>query len=259
MAENWKDKKFLFWKVGIPCAAEFFGLLILTFTHCSTVSTIKRTTAASTVDNAFMPATNDGLTVAALVWAFANISGGHVNFAVTIAAFIGGACEWWKIPLYFVFQNLGAMAGAGLASVANGFPDGWYDVNPLLSDGQGMLMELITTMFLCLVVLISAVEEKNTGAPLAIGLTIWVGIMGSFNVTGGCLNPCVSFGAVIVANTWNGSYWIYWVGPCLGAAISGLLFRTLFSKEKNWLARFVEPAAVEPAGKENPSFTTSNA
>ena len=73
MAADWKNKKFLFWQVGVPCAAEFFGLLILTFTHCSTVNTITRSTAASTQSNAFMPATNDGLTVAALVWAFANI------------------------------------------------------------------------------------------------------------------------------------------------------------------------------------------
>ena len=48
---------------------------------------------------------------------FSSHSGGHVNFAVTIAAFVGGACEWWKIPLYFVFQNAGAIAGAALASV----------------------------------------------------------------------------------------------------------------------------------------------
>jgi MIP family channel proteins len=242
---NWSwSKSFLYYKVFVPFAAEFFGLMLLTFTHNSTVNTITRSTDASTRGNAFMPATNDGLTVSALVWAFANISGGHVNPAVTLAAFIGGACEWWKVPLYLVAQLCGAMCGACFSMVANGYTDGYYLVAADRTAGEAMLMELITTGFLCLVVLIVAVEEKSDMAPLAIGLSIWVGIMGSFNVTGGCLNPGVSFGAVVVSGTWRSSYWIYWVGPLLGGAFAGLFFRTLFSKEKNVFAKYLEDKAT---------------
>lgn len=51
-----------------------------------------------------------------------------------------------------------------------------------------------------------------------------VQIFDSFGVSGGCMNPTLSFGPAVVSGMWN-NYWIYWVAPILGAIISGTIFR----------------------------------
>lgn len=58
--------------IALPMIAEFFGMMIFNFTHCSTVNTMIDT-AANTSKNPLLPATNDGLTVTALVWGLGHI------------------------------------------------------------------------------------------------------------------------------------------------------------------------------------------
>lgn len=46
-----------------------------------------------------------------------------------------------------------------------------------------------------------------------------------FGVSGGCMNPTISFGPAVVSGKWEASYWVYWVGPIAGACVAGLVFR----------------------------------
>ena len=61
-----------FQSILLPIIAEFFGMMIFNFTHCSTAFTMMNT-KSDTVMNPLLPATNDGLTIAALVWAMGHI------------------------------------------------------------------------------------------------------------------------------------------------------------------------------------------
>jgi len=226
-------------KTVLPALVEFFGQLIFAFTHTSTANTITVTNATSLSSNALLPATNDGMTVAALASAFGHLSGLHVNFAVTVAVFIAGGIEWWKVPFYLVAQSAGSLCGAGLSLVANGEANGAFAIGAGVTVGQALLMEIMISFFLTSTVLMTAVELHLPHAPFPIGLTIWIGIMAAFNISGGCMNPTLSLGPAVVSGQWA-NYWIYWVGPLIGAIISGLLFRILFSKNHNVLVIYDE-------------------
>jgi len=243
------ESKFV--SIVLPLVAEFFGMAIFTFTHCSTAHTMVSTPAASVKMNALLPATNDGLTIVALVYALGHISGGHFNFAVTVAVTIGGGLAWWKAPLYLIAQLLGSLTGAALAMLANGVASGYFLVPSTHTAWQAFLMETVITTFLTFTVLMTAVELETGHAALAIGVTIWIGILASFGVSGGCMNPTISFGPAVVYGNWKPSYWVYWAGPIAGACFAGLVFRTLLSKKHNC---FIEclmgkaADAVEEAG-----------
>uniref|UniRef100_H2ZKI3 Uncharacterized protein n=1 Tax=Ciona savignyi TaxID=51511 RepID=H2ZKI3_CIOSA len=204
-----------------PVIAEFFGQLIFAFLHCSSVNTMK---SISPTPNPLIPAVSDGFVVAILVITIGHISGAHVNFAVTTAAFIGGGIKLPMALLYLVAQLLGSLTGAGLAYVSSGGAFGQFGLGAGVGVGQGVLMEVVLTSLLTLSVLLAAVELNSTNAAFAIGFSILIDILAGFNISGACMNPTLSFGPAVVSGSWN-NYWVYWVGPLVGALVSGTLFR----------------------------------
>lgn len=62
-------------------------------------------------------------------------------------------------------------------------------------------------------------------APVGIGLAFFITELFSLYWTGGSLNPARSFGPDVVLRTFNGYHWIYWVGPCLGAALAAGFYK----------------------------------
>ena len=92
----------------------------------------------------------------------------------------------------------------------------------------GMMMELIGSMVLVLVVYATAVDKKNKSSPmvppLLIGLTVTVCHLLLIPYTGTSINPARSLGPALVSNTW-GDHWVFWVGPLLGGAIGGVLYK----------------------------------
>ena len=100
----------------------------------------------------------------------------------------------------------------------------------------GMVMELIGSMLLVLVVYATAVDERNKSSPmlppLLIGLTVTVGHLLLIPYTGTSINPARSLGPAIVANKWA-NHWVFWVGPLLGGAIGGVLYRFVFMNKND--------------------------
>jgi glycerol uptake facilitator-like aquaporin len=86
--------------------------------------------------------------------------------------------------------------------------------------GEGLLLEIIMTAFLVLVIYNVAVSKKGWGinAPIAIGLAVMAIHFIGVPFTGASVNPARSLGPALVANEW-GDFWIYIVGPAVGAAI----------------------------------------
>jgi MIP family channel proteins len=172
-----------------------------------------------------------GLTIAVFVSATGHISGGHLNPAVTFGALIGGKISLNDAVLYWISQLVGATLAAfvclGLFSksvVIEGTPQLAEGVNPL----QGIVIEAIVTFFLVFVVYGTAIDQRGPKiGGLAIGLTIVIGILFAGPLTGGAINPARVFGPALAVSNWTSQY-VYWLGPMIGGALAGLVYKTFF-------------------------------
>ena len=97
-------------------------------------------------------------------------------------------------------------------------------------------MELIGSMILVLVVYATAVDKNNKSSPmlppLLIGLTVSVAHLLLIPYTGTSINPARSLGPAIVGDNWE-KHWVFWIGPLLGGAIGGVLYRFVFMNDAN--------------------------
>ena len=174
-----------------------------------------------------------GLAITFLVYATANISGGHLNPAVTFAALLTKKISATRGLMFVVAQLGGAAVGALLLLAA--VPDaadtnlGAHALGVDVSVSMGLVMEIVLTFALVFVIFATAVDPSGMGnlAPLAIGLTVLVGHLVAVPITGASMNPARSFGPALVAGEWA-NQWIYWVAPLLGAAIAGLVYQFAF-------------------------------
>jgi len=107
---------------------------------------------------------------------------------------------------------------------------------PALAAGVGsasaLILEAVLTFFLVFVVYGTAVDRR---APklggLFIGLTVTTGILVAGPVTGGALNPARHLGpALFAGGEFLAQTWLYWVGPLLGGAVAGVLYRSVFEE-----------------------------
>ena len=174
-----------------------------------------------------------GLAIALLAYATANISGGHINPAVTFAAWLTRKISAAR-ALMFIAAQLGGAVIAALLLLAT-IPDasdtnmGAHALGPDVSVSMGLLMEIILTFALVFVVFATAVDPGGMAnlAPLAIGLTVLVDHIIAVPITGASMNPARSFGPALVAGEWS-QHWIYWIGPLIGGAGVGLLYQFAF-------------------------------
>jgi len=174
-----------------------------------------------------------GSGIALLAYATANISGGHINPAVTFAALITKKINATRGLMFVAAQLVGAVAGAFLLLAT--IPDavdtnlGAHALGSEVSIGMGLLMEVAITFALVFVIFATAVDPRGMGnlAPLAIGLTVLVTHLVAVPITGASMNPARSLGPALVAGEWT-DQWIYWVAPLLGGAIAGLLYQFAF-------------------------------
>jgi len=175
-----------------------------------------------------------GFALIAFISAAASTSGGHLNPAVTLGAFISGCITWWKSILYVLVQLAGGVtASALLLAVLPGvYNDKLGATTPGsgINKGRAFLFEALMTFGLVLVVLSTTVcPIKRTGAvgrlaALPIGLTLSAALLISWPYTGTSLNPARSFGPALIHDTWTAN-WIYWFGPLTGGLFAGVFHR----------------------------------
>ncbi|GAB4860282.1 Aquaporin TIP1-2 [Ancistrocladus abbreviatus] len=226
-------------EVGQPDAlkaglAEFISMLIFVF-------------AGEGAGMAFNFVTNDGSTTpagliqASLAHGFglfvavavgANISGGHVNPAVTFGAFIGGHITLLRSVLYWIAQCLGSVVACLLLKFATGGrTTSAFSLSSGVSCWNALVFEIVMTFGLVYTVYATAVDPKkgNIGivAPLAIGFIVGANILAGGAFDGASMNPAVSFGPAVVSWSWD-DHWVYWLGPFLGAGIAALVYEILF-------------------------------
>jgi aquaporin TIP len=228
--------------------AEFIAVMLFVFIGAGSVVVVKAYYAQFESQSQFPDpifitaiALAHGLAIAALVAATANISGGHVNPAVTFAQMLSGKMSFAKSVVYIAAQLGGAAVGALLLKAVIAGPLeaglGAHGLGSTLllenqvgdGAGAGLVVEIILTFVLVFVVFATAVDPRGnaTIAPLAIGLAVLIDHFVGIPLTGASMNPARSFGPALVANVWT-DWWIYWVGPLVGGGIAGLVYELFF-------------------------------
>lgn len=171
-----------------------------------------------------------GLALAVIVYTFGNISGAHVNPAVTFGMWVSGKMDTWSAVGYIVSQLIGAVIGALLLQLLfTVAPAAAHLGTPQLakeiSVWQGLFIEAILTFFLVWSVM-STADKKFPAAMngLVIGLTLTFSILIGGVLTGAALNPARAFGPAAVSGVWT-QHLIYWAGPFLGALVAAMANR----------------------------------
>ncbi|KAJ0969968.1 hypothetical protein J5N97_022845 [Dioscorea zingiberensis] len=157
-----------------------------------------------------------------------NVSGGHVNPAVTFGALVGGRISFLLALYYWIAQLLGAVAASLLLRITTGGmrPLG-FSVGPGVGELNALLLEIVMTFGLVYTVYATAIDPKRghlvTIAPLAIGFILGANILAGGPFDGAAMNPARAFGPALVGWRWR-HHWIYWVGPFIGAGIAGVIY-----------------------------------
>lgn len=164
-----------------------------------------------------------GLMVMAIILFMGAVSGAHLNPAVSLAFAVRGDFPWRRVPGYIVVQLLGATLACLflLAVFGNVEQLGATLPGPGYHDWQALLMEIALTGVLVSVILGTASAAQNVGTIGALGVGGYIALAGLWAapVSGVSMNPARSFGPALVSGHWT-SYWVYVVGPLVGAAIA---------------------------------------
>jgi aquaporin NIP len=208
--------------------AEAAGTFILVF--CGTGAIVINEVSGGTVTHVGIAATF-GLVVLAMVYTFGDISGCHINPAVTLAFAAAGRFSGKEVLFYIVFQLAGAFA-ASLALRAL-FPGSGL-LGTTLPAGhpvQSLLLEFILTFMLMLVILnvSRGAKEKGITAGIAIASVVGLEAMFAGPVSGASMNPARSLAPALVSGHLE-HLWVYLLAPVTGA-IAASYFNKLLSNE----------------------------
>ena len=172
--------------------------------------------------------TAPGLMVLAIILFMGAVSGAHLNPAVTLGFALRGDFPWRRVPGYIIAELLGSTLAVLFLWAMFGKVGSLGATEPGagITDVQAMLMELILTVGLFSVILGTASKAQNLGPLSALGVGAYIILAGLWSspISGASMNPARSFGPDLVLGNFS-HYWVYVVGPVLGAAIAvGLAF-----------------------------------
>ena len=191
-----------------------------------------------------------GLTILVFVAAFGDISGGHFNPGVTIGLATAGVFPSRRVTPYIVVQLAGAIAAAYVLLWAYGGPVANLGT-PLVDTqritfGGGFMFEAVGTAFLVSAVLHTAVRSPSRLAPVAIGMTITLCILGFGVLTGGSINPARTMGPAVAAGLYR-EVPLYVAAELVGAIFAGAMYRWFWVQRRTLGTAERTAAAVAPA------------
>jgi len=221
--------------------AEFIGTCVLVTLGCGTAMLVG--CSASSGCGYVLTALAFGLVIVGMAYCIGNISGCHINPAVSLGVLISGGMSVKDFVAYVIAQCLGAFAGSGiLAAVfgSGGVEDktGGFGANGLGGVNgsviSGLIVEVVLTFVFVLTILGVTSKKANHGSfgGLVIGLTLTLVHILGIGLTGTSVNPARSIApAVFAAINGNGdplaALWVFIVGPLAGAAIAAVVYKFL--------------------------------
>jgi aquaporin Z len=232
-------------KTSQKFTAELIGTFVLVLGGCGTAIFAGGAVGFLGVALAF------GLTVVAMAYGIGNISGAHLNPAVSVGVFCAGRMSAKDLGVYIVAQVIGAILAAALLAfivaqyggvkgtfAANGYGADFYQgaanyVN--LSCAGAFVAELVLT-FIFLIVILGVTDSRSVKgfAGLAIGLTLTLIHLISIPLTNTSVNPARSIGPALFADNTLAlpQLWLFIVAPIVGAAIAGYVYNVIAGKAK---------------------------
>jgi aquaporin-4 len=189
-----------------------------------------------------------GLVVALMIYAIGNVSGAHINPAVTIPMMIHKKIDLGNGISYIIFQILGAIIGAATHAIV--LPMGSeikYALNTpgqfngvTFNDSTVFGMEMLLTFLLVFVIFGTAVNKKSPSgwAGFAIGMTVALGHFIGLSVSGASMNPVRTFGPAVISSLQGldgafQSHYIYWIAPILGGILASLVYHYIMMSKKD--------------------------
>lgn len=208
--------------------AEFIGTFSMVF--CGTGAIVINQELGGAVTHLGIAITF-GLVIAAMIFALGDISGAHLNPAVTISFAIAKRFPFKSVIPYILAQGLGAFVASVLLRLC--FPANEFlgATIPSGSAMQSFLFEVILTMILVMVIfnVSTGAKEKGITAAIAIGGVVGLEALFAGPVCGASMNPIRSISPAIVSNHTE-HLWIYILAPIIGALLGVFIHQILFNK-----------------------------
>ena len=224
--------------------AEFIGTFTLTLFGCGTAAIAGSAVGTVGIALAF------GLSIVCMAFAIGNVSGCHINPAVSLGVFLDKRMSSKDLVGYWVAQFLGGVAAAAVlafiivncagSTVAelglgcNGYGDASSMGTSLL--GAFVVEIVLTCVFVMTILGVTADEKQSPFAGLVIGLTLTFVHLFGIALTGTSVNPARSFGPALLMAVCGGSsvalsqVWVFIAAPLVGAALAAVVYRYLNGK-----------------------------
>jgi aquaporin NIP len=203
--------------------AEFIGTFALVFFAAGSAIVDSQTNGLVGLPGC---AAASGLIVMAVIYTFGNVSGAHINPAVTFGFSVAGLFPKKEILPYMGSQLAGSLAGGFTLKLL--FPES-LSMGATLPSGpimQSVILEIILTFLLMLVILHTSqgIKEVQQLAGIIIGGMVLLEIIFAGPISGGSMNPARSFGPALAAGN-IGTLWIYFISPVLGATLATFVWK----------------------------------
>lgn len=213
--------------------AEFIGTFVLVLFACGTAVAVGCNAEAGS--GYLLTALAFGLVIVAMAYSIGNISGCHINPAVSIAMLVSGKLSLKDFIGYVVAQVAGAIAGAAMLLPIFGADCG-FGANALFEGNVGLsiLIEVILTFVFVIAILgVTSKTENGAVAGLVIGLTLTLVHILGIALTGTSVNPARSIGsAVFAGGEALKNVWVFIVAPLAGGILAAIVYKFLAKEEK---------------------------
>ncbi len=213
--------------------AEFIGTFVLVLFACGTAAVSGCATDDKNISY-FITALAFGLVIVAMAYSIGNVSGCHINPAVSIAMLVSGKLSVADFIGYIVAQFAGAIAGAAALMGIIG-KDYGLGANGLFEGNivKSLIVEVILTFVFVIAILgVTSKVENSAVAGIVIGLTLTLVHIFGIHFTGTSVNPARSFGpALFVGGDALSCVWVFIVAPLVGGVLAALVYKFLASKK----------------------------
>ncbi|MBQ8915495.1 MAG: aquaporin [Clostridia bacterium] len=213
--------------------AEFIGTFVLVLFACGTAAV----SGCSAEGNAayLITALAFGLVIVAMAYSIGNVSGCHINPAVSVAMLVSKKMSLKDFVGYVIAQFAGATAGAAVLMFIIGKEKG-LGTNGLYNDDilRSLVIEVILTFVFVIAILgVTSKVENGAIAGVVIGLSLTLVHLLGIGLTGTSVNPARSFGpALFMGGEALANVWVFIVAPLVGGILAAVVYKLLSSAKK---------------------------
>ncbi|KAG9452273.1 hypothetical protein H6P81_005177 [Aristolochia fimbriata] len=211
--------------------AEFISTFFFVFAAVgSAMAASKMARDASTEPSSLVAgALAQAFALSATIYSASNVSGGHVNPAVTFGLAVGGHIDVTSAVFYWISQLVGSTSAClllRLLTAGQAVPT--TGILTEMTGFGGAILEGIATFALVYTVY-AARDPRGSGelvGPIVVGLVLGANVMAMGPFTGGSMNPARSFGPAVVSGDFK-NHAVYWVGPLVGAGAAAVVYQNV--------------------------------